>query len=272
MRHVEQLIRRLHPNRFLIGFWERPHRFLALAITLHILAGWCAIQLASKKASVSASKASVSIGATAPPPANRRVSGSHPIAARKACATHTSSPCCPSLRSGRSAAGDGERGGFSPHPATNGGTRISTPFGPSQRSAPLRCDALALLRSNAPHRSPSLHAAHRLRRLTGRLLPAILLRRCLPSRNTCKLYVDNANMVIDQLSLSTGLPCAGLLCRTRRQRFRTGGPGPMQESHARFARTLRALHAANARRLARGRPGALSQCLHAQQPRLLGYR
>ena len=106
----------------------------------------------------------------------------------------------------------------------------------------------------------------------GRLLPAILLRRCLPSRNTCKLYVDNANMVIDQLSLSTGLPCAGLLCRTRRQRFRTGGPGPMQESHARFARTLRALHAANARRLARGRPGALSQCLHAQQPRLLGYR
>lgn len=153
-----------------------------------------------------------------------------------------------------------------------GGTRISTPFGPSQRSAPLRCDALALLRSNAPHRSPSLRAAHRLHRFTGRLLPAILLRRCLPSRNTCKLYVDNANMVIDQLSLSTGLPCAGLLCRTRRQRFRTGGPGPMQESHARFARTLRALHAANARRLARGCPGALSQCLHAQQPRLLGYR
>ena len=93
-------------------------------------------------------------------------------------------------------------------PATNGGTRISTPFGPSQRSAPLRCDALALLRSNAPHRSPSLRAAHRLHRFTGRLLPAILLRRCLPSRNTCKLYVDNANMVIDQLSLSTGLPCA----------------------------------------------------------------
>ena len=230
------------------------------------------LRLPSKKASVSASKASVSIGATAPPPANRRVSGSHPIAARKASAIYISSPCCPSLRSGRSAAGAGERGGFSPHPATNGGTRISTPFGPSQRLAPLRCAALALLRSNAPHRSPSLHAAHRLRRLTGRLLPAILLRRCLPSRNTCKLYVAHGNMVIDHITEATSLPCAGLLCRTRRQRFRTGVAAPMQESHARFARTLRALHAANARRLARGRPGALSQCLHARQPRLLGYR
>lgn len=160
------------------------------------------LRLPSKKASVSASKASVSIGATAPPPANRRVSGSHPIAARKACAIYISSLCCPSLRSGRSAAGAGERGGFSPHPATNGGTRISTPFGPSQRSAPLRCAALALLRSNAPHRSPSLHAAHRLRRLTGRLLPAILLRRCLPSRNTCKLYVAHGNMVIDHITMS----------------------------------------------------------------------
>ena len=166
------------------------------------------LRLPSKKASVSASKASVSIGATAPPPANRRVSGSHPIAARKACAIYISSLCCPSLRSGRSAAGAGERGGFSPHPATNGGTRISTPFGPSQRSAPLRCAALALLRSNAPHRSPSLHAAHRLRRLTGRLLPAILLRRCLPSRNTCKLYVAHGNMVIDHITKATSLPCA----------------------------------------------------------------
>ena len=138
----------------------------------------------------------------------------------------------------------------------------------SPHTPPPTAEPASPLRSNAPHRSPSLRAAHRLHRFTGRLLPAILLRRCLPSRNTCKLYVDNANMVIDQLSLSTGLPCAGLLCRTRRQRFRTGGPGPMQESHARFARTLRALHAANARR----RPGALSQCLHAQQPRLLGYR
>ena len=129
------------------------------------------LRLPSKKASVSASKASVSIGATAPPPANRQASGSHPTATSKACATHTSSPCCPSLRSGRSAAGAGERGGFSPHPATNGGTRISTPFGPSQRSAPLRCDALALLRSNAPHRSPSLRAAHRLHRFTGGYSP-----------------------------------------------------------------------------------------------------
>lgn len=184
------------------------------------------LRLPSKKASVSASKASVSIGAIAPPPANRRVSGSHPIAARKACAIYISSLCCPSLRSGRSAAGAGERGGFSPHPATNGGTRISTPFGPSQRSAPLRCAALALLRSNAPHRSPSLHAAHRLRRLTGRLLPAILLRRCLPSRNTCKLYVAHGNMVIDHITKATSLPCAGLLCRTRRQRICTGGSGP----------------------------------------------
>lgn len=189
----------------------------------YCFASWCAIPLASKKASDSASKASVSIGATAPPPASRQVSGSHPIATRKACAIHTSSPCCPSLRSGRSAAGDGERGGFSPHPATNGGTRISASFGPSQRSAPLRCAALALLRSNAPHRSPSLHAAHRLRRLTGRLLPAILLRQCLPSRNTCKLYVACSNMVIAHITTATSLPCAGLLCQTCRQRFRTGG-------------------------------------------------
>lgn len=118
---------------------------------------------------------------------SERINRCDSTATRKACATHTSSLCCPSLRSGRSAAGDGERGGFSPHPATNGGTRISASFGPSQRSAPLRCAALALLRSNAPHRSPSLRAAHRLHRLTGRLLPAIPLRRCLPSRNTCKL-------------------------------------------------------------------------------------
>lgn len=77
MRHVEQLIKHLHPNRFLVGFRERPHRFPALTITLHVLAGWCAIQLASKKASVSASKASVSIGATAPPPERRVPSTSH---------------------------------------------------------------------------------------------------------------------------------------------------------------------------------------------------
>ena len=157
---------------------------------------------------------------------SERINRCDSTATSKACATHTSSPCCPSLRSGRSAAGDGERGGFSPHPATNGGTRISASFGPSQRSAPLRCVALAAFRSNAPHRSPSLHSAHRLRRLTGRLLPAILLRRCLPSRNTCKLYVAHGNMVIDHITKATSLPCAGLLCRTRRQRFCTGGSGP----------------------------------------------
>lgn len=156
---------------------------------------------------------------------SERINRCDSTATRKACATHTSSLCCPSLRSGRSAAGAGERGGFSPHPATNGGTRISASFGPSQRSAPLRCAALALLRSNAPHRSPSLRAAHRLHRFTGRLLPAILLRRCLPSRNTCKLYVAHGNMVIDHIIKATSLPCSGLLCRTRRQRFRTGGSG-----------------------------------------------
>lgn len=239
----------------------------------YCFASWCAIPLASKKASDSASKASVSIGATAPPPASRQVSGSHPIATRKACAIHTSSPCCPSLRSGRSAAGDGVWGGFSPHPATNGGTRISTPFGPSQRSAPLRCDALALLRSNAPQRSPSLHAAHRLRRLTGRLLPAILLRRCLPSRNTCKLYVAHGNMVIDHITMSyelalcwTALPDSPT--KVPHRGFRVRCRNRMRDSHG----PSEPLHAANARRLARGRPGALSQCLHARQPRLLGYR
>lgn len=152
-----------------------------------LLWSWCATSLALKKGK-RLSEQSERI--------NRcdSTATSKPLSIRLASHRHQKGVChlhliavCPSLRSGRSAAGDGERGGFSPHPATNGGTRISASFGPSQRSAPLRCAALALLRSNAPHRSPSLRAAHRLHRLTGRLLPAILLRRCLPSRNTCKL-------------------------------------------------------------------------------------
>lgn len=89
---------------------------------------------------------------------------------------------------------------------------------------------------------------------SGRLLPAILLRRCLPSRNTCKLYVAHGNMVIDHITKATSLPCAGLLCRTRRQRICTGGSGP----DAGIACAIRT--------------DALSQCLHARQPRLLGYR
>ncbi len=122
------------------------------------------------------------------------------------------------------ATGSGEASPHTPPPTAE-------PASPLRSDPPkgrLHCAALLSLCSvrTLPHRSPSLHAAHRLRRLTGRLLPAILLRRCLPSRNTCKLYVAHGNMVIDHITKATSLPCAGLLCRTRRQRICTGGSGP----------------------------------------------
>lgn len=93
------------------------------------------------------------------------------------------------LRAGRSGEAIGTRGGFSPRPDVIAGARCSSPFGPFQRAAPLRAYALATFRSNPPHRSASLHFAHCLRRITGRLLPAILLRQRTPFGNPCKLYV-----------------------------------------------------------------------------------
>lgn len=98
------------------------------------------------------------------------------------------------------APGSGEASPHTPPPTAE-------PASPLRSDPPkgrLHCAALLSLCSvrTLPHRSPSLHAAHRLRRLTGRLLPAILLRRCLPSRNTCKLYVAHGNMVIDHITMS----------------------------------------------------------------------
>lgn len=98
------------------------------------------------------------------------------------------------------AAGSGEaigtRGGFSPRPDIIAGARCSSPFGPFQRAAPLRAYALATFRSNPPHRSASLHFAHCLRRITGRLLPAILLRQRTPFGNSCKLSLTHGNIAI----------------------------------------------------------------------------
>lgn len=91
------------------------------------------------------------------------------------------------LRAGRSGEAIGTRGGFSPRPDVIAGARCSSPFGPFQRAAPLRAYALATFRSNPPHRSASLHFAHCLRRITGRLLPAILLRQRTPFGNPCKV-------------------------------------------------------------------------------------
>lgn len=90
----------------------------------------------------------------------------------------------------------GTRGGFSPRPDIIAGARCSSPFGPFQRAAPLRAYALATFRSNPPHRSASLHFAHCLRRITGRLLPAILLRQRTPFGNSCKLSLTHGNIAI----------------------------------------------------------------------------
>ena len=100
------------------------------------------------------------------------------------------------LRAGRSGEAIGTRGGFSPRPDVIAGARCSSPFGPFQRAAPLRAYALATFRSNPPHRSASLHFAHCLRRITGRLLPAILLRQRTPFGNPCKLSLTHGNIAI----------------------------------------------------------------------------
>lgn len=95
------------------------------------------------------------------------------------------------LRAGRSGEAIGTRGGFSPRPDVIARARCSSPFGPFQRAAPLRAYALATFRSNPPHRSASLHFAHCLRRIMGRLLPAILLRQRTPFGNPCKAATHN---------------------------------------------------------------------------------
>lgn len=97
----------------------------------------------------------------------------------------------------RAPAKPSERGEASPHAPTS-----SPEPAAALRSDPskgrLHCELTLSLRSvrTLPHRSASLHFAHCLRRITGRLLPAILLRQRTPFGNSCKLSLTHGNIAI----------------------------------------------------------------------------
>lgn len=95
---------------------------------------------------------------------------------------------------GRSGEADGTRGGLSPRPAAYAGARCIASRTLLLGRVPLCDSALATLHSNAPHRSPSLRYAHRLRSFPRRPLLENLLRRRIPFGNPCKLLETCGNI------------------------------------------------------------------------------
>lgn len=111
----------------------------------------------------------------------------------------------------------------------------NTAHSPSRRPPPRRPLPAPALRSNPP--VGRLHCELPLSLCSVRTLPigrlhCAPLTVCAGSRggfspqscfadvplcDTCKLYVAHGDMVIDHIPAATSLPCAGLLCRTRRQ-------------------------------------------------------